>query len=591
MATSGSKSVSVTGQHTLKFSWSTSSQSVANNTSTVSWKLELISGNGNISSSAAKDYTIIVNGTKYTGTNNIGIGKNTSKTLVTGSTTIGHNADGKKTFSYSFTQEIAITYSGSYVGTKSGSSTGELDTIPRASTVSATNAYIGSGSNITISKKSSGFKHTLQYKVAGQSSYTNIVTKTSETNYTFILNGDIIYPLIPNSKTVKITINCITYNGDTKIGSNTCEITATCRESLCAPYIDATVKDTNSKTVALTGNDGVLVRYYSTALVHSNADARNEATVVSQKITQGSKSYTSSPATFTNVTSGSFSFYVKDSRGFEIFPQTAFPTVDYVKLTCSLNVSIPTTDGKAKLTVNGNYFNGSFGAVNNTLTLQYRMKEDAGSYSSWATLGTPTIKSNKYTFSMDLTSLDYTKQYTFQVRVTDKLATVNSKEVSVKTSPVFDWSKDDFKFNVPVYTEDGHSLTGLAKALTTVYTLDTTGSAGVGEWTLNEITATLIGGNLRFTYDVTRSSATGTGNITNEAVFDCKIKHSGKIKAMYSNGVTSAGTGGVAVFAVSQNTNDGTYITFRINMAANASAITNSTGVFMFPVVIDTTKY
>lgn len=590
MATSGSKSVTVGTGLSLKFSWSRSSYSIDNNTSTVSWQMDLITTSGNITSSASKTWSVVVNGTKYSGTNTIGIAKNSTKKLASGSTTISHSADGTKTFSYSFSQQFSITYAGASLGSKRGSGSGVLDTIPRVSTVSATNAYIGSNSTIKINRKSSSFKHKLQYKVAGQSSYTDIVSSTSNTSYSFKLDGDIIYPLVKSAKSIKITINCITYNGNTNIGSNTCEITATCKESLCAPTVSPTAVDTNSTTIALTGNSSKLIRYYSKATITSNAAAKNSATVSSKKITHNGVSSTASSATFT-VTSDTFNFYVKDSRGFEINTAKKFTIVDYVKLTCALDVSIPTADGKAKLTVKGNYFNGNFGAVNNTLALQYRMKEDAGSYSSWSTLGTPTISGNKYSFALDLTSLDYTKKYTFQVRVTDKLATVNSKEVAVKTAPVFDWSADDFKFNVPVYTEEGYSITGAIKALTNSYALDTTGSAGATNWTLNEFTATLLGNNLRCTFDVTRSSATASGNVTNEAVFDCKIKHDGKIKAMYSSSVTSGGTGGVAIFASSQAKNENGYITLRINLAANATAITNCTGFFTFPVVIDTTKY
>ena len=114
MATSGSKSITVTSWDTLRFSWSETSQSTANNTTTISWKMELIAGSsGRISSTASKSWSVTVNGTKYSGTNTIGISNNATKTLASGSTTIAHNSDGTKTFSYSFTQEIAITFSGS----------------------------------------------------------------------------------------------------------------------------------------------------------------------------------------------------------------------------------------------------------------------------------------------------------------------------------------------------------------------------------------------------------------------------------------------------------------------------------------------
>jgi hypothetical protein len=125
MATSGSKSVKVTDWDTLKFSWSQKSQSVANNTTTISWKLELISGSdGRIESGTTKTWTVVVNGTKYTGKVSIAIGNNTTRTLASGETTIAHNSDGSKTFSYSFAQVFEITFSGSWIGEVSGSGSG-----------------------------------------------------------------------------------------------------------------------------------------------------------------------------------------------------------------------------------------------------------------------------------------------------------------------------------------------------------------------------------------------------------------------------------------------------------------------------------
>ena len=107
MATSGSTSVKVTNWNTLKFSWEVTSQSVVNNTSTVSWKLQLIAdSDGRIDSSASKKWSVTVNGTEYSGTNTVGIANNETKTLASGTTTIAHASNGTKTFSYSFSQSF-----------------------------------------------------------------------------------------------------------------------------------------------------------------------------------------------------------------------------------------------------------------------------------------------------------------------------------------------------------------------------------------------------------------------------------------------------------------------------------------------------
>ena len=101
----------VSNQITLRFNWSQASQSITNNNSVVNWSLQLISTTGTISSSASKSWSVTVNGTNYSGTNTVGISTNTTKTLASGSTTIAHNADGTKSFCFSFSQQFDICYS------------------------------------------------------------------------------------------------------------------------------------------------------------------------------------------------------------------------------------------------------------------------------------------------------------------------------------------------------------------------------------------------------------------------------------------------------------------------------------------------
>ena len=85
---------------------------------------------------------------------------------------VGHNQDGSK----------QITISANVGGASSsifgdGSTTVWLDTIPRTSGVSCTNANIESNATITISRHSSAFTHTLTYQFGSLSG--TIATKTS----------------------------------------------------------------------------------------------------------------------------------------------------------------------------------------------------------------------------------------------------------------------------------------------------------------------------------------------------------------------------------------------------------------------------
>lgn len=106
-------------------------------------------------------------------------------------------------------------------------------------------------------------------------------------------------------------------------------------------------------------------------------------------------------------------------------------------------------NGTATITFNGNYFNGSFGAVSNTLTVQYRYRVAGGTWGSW-TAATATKSGNTYSGTATITGLDYRTKYGFQVRATDKLFTATTEEQTAIALPVFDWGENDFNFNVPV---------------------------------------------------------------------------------------------------------------------------------------------
>lgn len=258
--------------------------------------------------------------------------------------------------------------------------------------------------------------------------------------------ADAAHAQIPNAKSGAGTITCQTYNGSTLIGSKSTSFTATVSESASKPTLSPTVVDSNTTTTALTGDSSKFIKYYSNASAATGAAARNSSTLKSQKIVCGAKSLATASGTISAVESGSFSFSATDSRGY-ITTQTVNKTlIEYVKLTCSMEAGAPTTAGVATLKISGNYFNGSFGKEANTLTVQYRYKTQGENYGSWTTV-TATKSGNTYSATASISGLNYLNTYVFQVRAIDKLATVNSNEQTRKTTPVFDWSKDDFNIN------------------------------------------------------------------------------------------------------------------------------------------------
>ena len=470
MALSGSKTVAVTSYDSLKFSWEETSIVVDDNYSNVSWKLQLIStAYGAISSSASKEYLVTINGTKFEGTNTIGIGNNATKTLASGSLKIYHNTDGSKTFSYSFMQEFAITFSGTYYGVKSGSGSGTLTNIARGASIdSAPNFDDEDNPTITYHNPAGSAVDTLEACISltgakDDIAYRNI-SKTG-TSYTFNLTEaerNILRSAAANSNSISVRFYISTTIGDRVYRKY---LTKTLSIVNANPTLAPTAIDTGSYSTTLTDGANWIIKGYNSVQVAANAAALKGASIKSYKISCGDKSITTATGKLNNVDSNIVKFTVTDSRGNSTTKTVTLRLISYVFPTCNLTVSTPTTSGDLSLTVKGNYFNGSFGAVDNALTVQYRYKVNDGSYGAWTALS-PTITGNTYAVTENITGLDYQSNYTFQARALDVInngtnsPVVLSVERKVKALPIFDWGESDFQFNVAVNFPNNNRLNG-----------------------------------------------------------------------------------------------------------------------------------
>ena len=220
MAASGTIQEAIRTGYRLQIAWDVTSQSVANNTSTVTAKVQLVSTGSSytINSSASKSGSLTINGTKYSFTFTAALSGNQTKTLYTKTVTVAHAANGTKTCSFSATAGINVTLSGTYYGNVTASGSGTFNTIARASTISSVTSSVSvNGTNVctvNITRAASSFTHTVVFSFGSYSkTTTGAGTSTSYAIPTSWLNA------IPNatSGTAKVTVT--TYSGSTKIGS------------------------------------------------------------------------------------------------------------------------------------------------------------------------------------------------------------------------------------------------------------------------------------------------------------------------------------------------------------------------------------
>ena len=416
MATSGNIQTS-TAFGNVKLAWTIASQNVANNTSTINFELSIYR-TSEIISSASKNYWVKINGiTVASGTNTIG-GTGT-KVLKSGQVTIPHNADGTKTFDLSFSQEIEITWHNSWIGTVTGSGSGTLETIPRATqpTTHANTVELGGTLTIYTYRASENFKHVLEYKFG---SLSGTIASGVETVHYWAMPFDLA-KAIPSATSGVMTNNCHTYNGSNYIGTKTVTVTVNVPTSI-VPTCNVSYSEA---TQGLNAKFGAYIQNHSKLNVSVTANGIYGSTIKAYKTTINGVSY--SEASFvSNVLSKSGTIEIKttvtDTRG-----RTATTTKSVSVLAYSSPQIVGFSCSRAN-TSGVEDSNGSFlkAKINFSIT-NLNQKNDKYYYiyckektsSTWTTVASGSV----YSFNSSVLSssgiLDTSKSYDVRLEVRD----------------------------------------------------------------------------------------------------------------------------------------------------------------------------
>ena len=228
------------------------------------------------------------------------------------------------------------------------------------------------------------------------------------------------------------------------------------------PTITASVVTTDALSSQLSGNTSTIINGVSNIKVTMSATPTQGSSIVNQYFYYQRNYYPmaiQNTKTLTGGYDGVFDFGAIDTRSRKGTSRITLTAIDYRTPTIAIDDVSISTSGVATINITGTWFNGSFGATANTLTVQYRYKSSSSSsWGSWTTISNVTKNSDgTYSATATMSGLSYTNTYNFEARVTDKINTVSSKEYTGKSLPVFDWSKDDFNFNVPVYITQYYS--------------------------------------------------------------------------------------------------------------------------------------
>ena len=446
MALNGSFTGTTANQYIQpKIVWS-ATQNVTGNYSNVTATLYYSRTNTGHTTEGTWNGSITINGTKTSGSKVLVLTYNSNTQALSATVKVPHNADGSKTITISAAGSIAYTT----LSSTTISASVELNKIPRQATITAAPNFNDEGNpTITYSNTAGSAVTSLKACISLTGAADDIayrdISKTG-TSYTFNLTDAERKVLraatnTANSRTVRFYVQTV-IGGQTYLSY----LAKTFSIINAAPTLAPTANDIDADMLLLTGDSNRIVKYYSNPQWAVNAAAKKEATIKSYKVTCGSNTSTAASGTFYNVDTNIIKFAVTDSRGNTAEKTLTKTLVSYVKPTCNLIASAPTTAGEMALTISGNYFNGSFGAVTNSLTVQYRYKTNDGEYGEWIAAA-PTITNNTYKAQVAITGLDYLNSYTFQARAWEAVTIVESGEKTVKTNPVFDWGESDFNIN------------------------------------------------------------------------------------------------------------------------------------------------
>lgn len=445
----------------------TQEKNIAGNYSTINWILSAVGGSQNYYSTGAT--TVTINGQQVYYQGRVSYKAKSfpaAKGSVSGSTTVYHNTQGDANISISLTTAI---YSED-LQTKSASWT--LDTIPRAATLlTAPDFTDDENPTITYSNPSGSNIYSIEACISFNWSNDDIPYRALEKNgssYTF--NLDNYRKLLrentnsgSNTRQVIFFIKTIVAAGAAPMYST---LVRTLTIADAEPTLSATVYENNDNVSALTGSTFALLKGNNEINYYLSAAAAKEATITEYSLINGGNTYTTQSGTIYNTIDNVFIAKIKDSRG-NIKEQTVTlqPVIDYVPLTASLEAEmelVGETTAKISIDIRGDYFNNSFGAVRNSLTVYFRCTEGDSSYTDtdWLEAGF-SVSDNSYSSSVVVNDLDYTKNYTIQAKVVDKVKAVYSSTAFMSINPVFDWSDEDFNFNVPLIIQ-GNNLDDFA---------------------------------------------------------------------------------------------------------------------------------
>ena len=436
MATSGKVSSNGYQGRYISFNWSLTTQSIAANTSTISWRLEG-DGTGQSSRYKAGNFKVVIDGvTVYSTSQDDRIWLYDGTLVASGNYTFNHNSAGEKSFNVSiqagiYTYAVNCTGSGSFA-------------LPTINRISVINSITGNNTSdelaVNYTEYVAAYTNNLIIKL-GNTTLQTITNYNSGASFTLSDSAlNTIYSSVTSAKTATLSFSLQTYSGSLLIGtSDAVSKTLTINDS--NPSIGSiSYRDSNNNTVGITGNNQYIIRNNSTLEVTlDNLTSQNSATLASITVAGGGVTQTRSLSGTSDISevftlgtvnqSNNFTITatLTDSRGFTATKTINVLVYDYNLPTATISaLRVDNYYTTTNVTVNANY--ASIGGHNTlSITAQYK-KTSESSYS------TPVTLTNGQTTAL---SLDNNYEWNLKVIVADSLGSTTYNLIVGRGLPIW----------------------------------------------------------------------------------------------------------------------------------------------------------
>ena len=373
-----------------------------------------------------------------------------TKTVQTNQIRVNHNQEGNANVN------ISSSFNGGAWGSASGNKTVDLPQIPRGSKITNTQKSFDLGSDLVILNIT---KYVDTYYDVLNISMNNTTLRTvNGVNDKYVFNPtdaelNTIYNSVPNTDSQTITFTLTTYSNSDK----TTQIGVASVYNITGKIVDANptltgfdYEDTNPLTINLSNDSSKIINGYSTLKISNLvANANKGATLKLVQINNVQYSYTDNfSVSIPNWSGNVITMYVFDSRNnsTKLEVPIGINYVDYkekviINKSCTRYANV---NEESTLSFSGEWFNSSFGAVNNQLSASYKYKQKGGD--TW-TQGTTnidiTIDGNTYSYSGYIkgdTNNGFATEnsYEIEIIVTDSLSSKSATTILVAGEPAMD---------------------------------------------------------------------------------------------------------------------------------------------------------